>query len=140
MICGILACLLHGNKFKRGDKEDFPTARSGQGLRQNSISKKRILVCAQSNSAIDELLGSSWTSSFDEHTHNTAFRCIVTPFGCTQSIQLCDIAGRLDRTGVCSSGTSTRAVAMIRYALLHLLAWSCVLLWLCIALKLKPGM
>lgn len=57
MICGILACLLHGNKFKRGDKEDVPTARSGQGLRQNSFAKKRILVCAQSNSAIDELLG-----------------------------------------------------------------------------------
>ena len=58
VICGILACLLHGNKFKRGEKEEEPTGRSGQGLRQSWVSKKRILVCAQSNSAIDELLGS----------------------------------------------------------------------------------
>lgn len=62
VICGILACLLHGNKFKRGEKEEEPTTRNGQGLRQNWVSKKRILVCAQSNSAIDELLGSLLTS------------------------------------------------------------------------------
>lgn len=59
MICGILACLLHGNKFKRGDKEDLPPGHSGQGLRQSYVPKKRILVCAQSNAAIDELLGMS---------------------------------------------------------------------------------
>jgi hypothetical protein len=59
VICGILACLLHGNSFKRGDKDEgAPREPNGQGLRQHCIPQKRILVCAQSNSAIDELLGS----------------------------------------------------------------------------------
>lgn len=57
VICGILACLLHGNKFRRGHIEEQPTAPNGQGLRKNSAPCKRVLVCAQSNAAIDELLG-----------------------------------------------------------------------------------
>jgi hypothetical protein len=58
LICSNLACLLHGNAFKRGDKDEgAPKEPNGQGVRQHCIPQKGILVCAQSNSAIDELLG-----------------------------------------------------------------------------------
>lgn len=57
VICGVIACMLHGNTFKRGSVDERPTAAIGQGLRANSVPARRVLVCAQSNAAIDELLG-----------------------------------------------------------------------------------
>lgn len=57
VICGVIACMLHGNTFKRGSVDERPAAAIGQGLRANSVPARRVLVCAQSNAAIDELLG-----------------------------------------------------------------------------------
>jgi hypothetical protein len=55
VICGILAALLHGNEFK-GPAPAGPPAATGQGLQLDRIPTRRVLVCAQSNAAIDELL------------------------------------------------------------------------------------
>lgn len=71
VICGIIACMLHGNTFKRGAVAERPAAAIGQGLRANSVPARRVLVCAQSNAAIDELLSRLSARGLATGTHAT---------------------------------------------------------------------
>lgn len=55
-IVGMLAGLLAEQTFTRGQETVRVTAAAGQAIEAQNVPAKRVLVCAQSNAAIDELL------------------------------------------------------------------------------------